>query len=66
MGGFDADGSHREGGRDAWKQLVRANSFESRGGGLNWPSPLLLVLLCSGEGEGQYSQYYLHFLFGLC
>lgn len=43
--------AHREGRRDAWKQLVGPNSFESPAGGPNWLSPLLLVLLCSGGGR---------------
>lgn len=41
VGGFEADGSHEDGGRDAWKRLVRANSFESRGRG-----PLIRPLPC--------------------
>lgn len=49
--GFDADGSQRRR-RDAWKQLVGPNSFESPRGGLNWLSLPCVGPLCSGEGGG--------------
>lgn len=53
-GGFDAEGSQRRR-RDAWKQLVGPNSFESPGGGLNWLSPPCVGPLCSVGGGGMLS-----------